>query len=550
MFCPQCRTENLDEAQFCKKCRYEFPEKGTSLAMAKEGLITAKEKLIPVGKKVLPLISKVGSELSLFCKNTLIPFYQKKVKPNPKPFLLALLMFIVLGGGFFVYQTITSPKRVSETASLESLAIRFENWTNSYMLAKGASKETFEKWLKEGLELANLYQKSVEVYLSSAQKLSPKYPEQFKELWEKDKILREIADYQSSYYFLDLGKTKGGEKFYKIFNEAAILLNKVKIIEENSEVIKAEYQEKENNKIPIGYSFITTEPENGRKQDISVIVEGENKGTVNIITKEPKDGEKIIGTGSQKDIAKIVSAKLDEIIKLFQGQTLNAANTLPFLDEENKERAIYWENEYKNTVLNWRRFDEYEVISGQVTFEKDSYYRSETESLPIKILLPVKVKYYQAGYWGEQIPKIPFYYNKENNEWISTNETIEKIFNIINNQIIPAKVSPDTFTFPKTKECDLYDRKVKIENITIFGKNTLKGDFWRRNVSNIVFLVGDYQSEPISIGSSLPGELIETVNKTKNTVLIGKTFRYEYSGWWSNYKCEASTNISFTFFSE
>ena len=547
MYCPKCRTENLDNARFCKKCRYEFPEKGPSLTMAKEGLITAKEKLVPVGKKVLPLMSKLGATLSLFCKSTLIPFYQRKIKPNPKPFLLALLILIILGGGFFVYQTITSSKKVSETASLESLAIRFENWTNSYVLAKSASEETFDKWLKEGLELVNLYQKSVEVYLNSAQKLNPKYPEKFKELWEKDKILRKIAGFQGSYYFSNLDKSKIERELSKTFNEAVILLNKVKITEGAWEIIEAKYQEKENNKIPIGYSFTINEPEDGTKQNITVMVKGVNKGKVDIITKEPKDGEKIIGTGSQEEVAKIVSAQLDKIIKLFQNQTFNANNILSFLEEESKEKAIYWENEYKNTVFNWRRFDQYEIVPGQTNFEKTSSYRI-SKSLPLRILLPVKVKYYQTGYWGESIPKIPFYYNKDKDEWVSVNETIEKIFNIIGNQVILAKASPDTFTFPKTKDCDISDREVKIENINISGKNTLKGDF-SASVSSVIFGISDYQPE-VNIGGTLPSDLIQKINNEKITILTGKTFKYEYSGWWSSYKCEISPNISFTFFGE
>ena len=548
MFCPKCGTENLDNARFCKKCRYEFPEKGPLLAIAKEGLITAKEKLVLVGKKVLPLMSKLGAKLSLFCKSTLIPFYQRKIKPNPKPFLLALLILIILGGGFFVYQTITSSKKVSETASLESLAIRFENWTNSYVLAKSASEETFDKWLKEGLELVNLYQKSVEVYLNSAQKLNPKYPEKFKELFEKDKIIREIEGYVELSELFDLRKTKEGEMIYKIFNESQILLNKVKITEGAWEIIEAKYQEKENNKIPIGYSFTINEPEDGTKQNITVIVKGVNKGKVNIITKEPKDGEKIIGTGSQEEVAKVVSAKLDEIIKLFQNQTFDANNILSFLEEKSKEKAIYWENEYKNTILNWRRFDQYEIVPGQTNFEKTSSYRI-SKSLPLRILLPVKVKYYQAGYWEESIPQIPFYYDKEKDDWVSVNETIEKIFNIIGNQVILAKASPDTFTFPKTKDCDISDREVKIENINISGKNTLKGDF-SKSISSIIFTIGNYQSEPINIDGTLLPDLISYVNNNKKTTWVGKTFKYQYSGWWSSANCEASPNITFTFFSE
>ena len=548
MFCPKCGTENLDNARFCKKCRYEFPEKGPSLTMAKEGLLTAKEKLVPMGKKVLPFMSKVGSKLSLFCKSTLIPLYQRKIKPNPKPFLIALLILLLLGGGFLIFQQKSSSKKVSEVSSLESLAKRFEIWTQSYGPARSSSKEVFGKWLKEGLGLATQYKKSVENYLSLAQDLNPKYPEKFKELFEKDKIIREIEGYVELSELFDLRKTKEGEMIYKIFNESQILLNKVKITKGKSEAIEAKYQEKENNKIPIGYSFTVKEPENGIKQEITVMVEGKDKGTVTIITKEPKEGVKIIGTGSQENIAKIVSNKLEEIIKLFQNQNLTAATILPFLEEESKEKAISWENEYKNTVFNWRRFDEYETIPSQVTFERSSYYSSQSKSLPTKIFLPVKVKYYQAGYWGESFPKIPFYYNKEKDEWVSTNETIEKIFNIINNQVIPTKVSPDTFTFPKTKECGLYNREVKIRQITISGKNTLKGDF-SASVSSVIFGISDYQSE-VNIGGTLPSDLIQKINNEKITILTGKTFKYEYSGWWSSYKCETSPNISFSFFSE
>jgi len=217
------------------------------------------------------------------------------------------------------------------------------------------------------------------------------------------------------------------------------------------------------------------------------------------------------------------------------------------LEEESKEKAIYWENEYKNTVFNWRRFDQYEIVPGQTNFEKTSSYRI-SKSLPLRILLPVKVKYYQTGYWGESIPKIPFYYNKDKDEWVSTNETIEKIFNIIGNQVILAKASPDTFTFPKTKDCDISDREVKIENINISGKNTLKGDF-SASVSSVIFGISDYQSE-VNIGGTLPSDLIQKINNEKITILTGKTFKYEYSGWWSSYKCETSPNISFTFFGE
>ena len=133
-------------------------------------------------------------------------------------------------------------------------------------------------------------------------------------------------------------------------------------------------------------------------------------------------------------------------------------------------------------------------------------------------------------------------------EWVSTNETIEKIFSIINNQMIPTKVSPDTFTFPKTKECGLYNREVKIRQITISGKNTLKGDF-SGSISSIILGVGDFQSE-VNINGALPSDLIQKMNNEKNTTLTGKTFKYESSGWWSSYKCETSPNISFIFFSE
>jgi len=204
--------------------------------MAKEGLITAKEKLIPVGKKVLPLISKVGAKLSLFCKSTLIPFYHQKIKPNPKPFLIALLILLLLGGGFLIFQQKSSSKKISEVSSLENLAKRFEIWAQSYKPAKSSSKEVFGKWLKEGLELANQYKKSVENYLSLSQDLNPKYPEKFKELFEKDKTIRDIEGHVELSGLFDLRETKEGEMIYKIFNESQILLNKVKITEGDGKI--------------------------------------------------------------------------------------------------------------------------------------------------------------------------------------------------------------------------------------------------------------------------------------------------------------------------
>ncbi len=473
-----------------------------------------------------------------------------------KPILvLAILLAGLVVGGYFIAKDRMYFGAPLEPKSVEEFQSNFEEWVESVGPGEkygGASGKELNPWLREGEILSQTLKNYCENYVSFAKKVNVNNREQLRNFLSLDHTLRDVGGGQIYCYpqgrgmmladlLTPLGLNvpldeKQEKRLTGIFDtlcEGVVLLDKVKVDKE-TENIEGSYQEQQNENIPHGFSVTTLKPEDGTQETVTITVEGKNRGTATVTTKEPKNGVKITGSGSTEAIAQKASSILGELIQLFQDQTLDAATILEFLDEENKAKATTWEGEYKRIVFNWRRFDSYQPLLSQTTFEETGSFTSSNYLFQLQ--LPVQIRYYK----GRETPQIPFYYDGNANQWVSTNATLEAVFNVIRKQKIEAGASQTQIEYPKTDDCYYYySRKYKVDEFAVEGFDKLETNF----SSKVTLVVNDKEiSKPVTDGSSLADDLafVEEVNRSKSTAFTAK--RFEYGG------CELSPNITYTFF--
>ena len=521
MNCTKCGSENLDSAKFCKKCGHE---------------LTKNE------------IKQVKQKHSVKISGGKIKFV-----------IIAVVIIGLIGAGAMSFKKKTDEKRILSVEYLEGLDERTEEECKilENILYDDMDKKEIDAGLDKCTKFTKEYAKAIEIFVAHTKEMKFSDDAVIKEFIKKYDILEGETDMNEMSNIVSDIKANSSklkkfglnekqiEKYVAIWNEvysSAKLFDDIKI-EKKIEQIEADYSEQENNKIPAGYSIVTTEPQNGEKESVAIIVDGEKKGSGKVITKKPQNGIKMIGSGNAEDIAKQGKNKLNQIIKLWQEQNFTAAEILPFLSEENKNKAPEWESSYKKVIFNWKRFDKVEPILGQVSFKENTVWNKKDETYPFIMNLPITVSYYAK----DDTPKIPFYYSAEKDEWVSGNGTFVELFKIIQKQSIEAEISPTSFTFMKAGDCKK-DKEIKIKSASVNGADNLKIDFSVSLLYQIKFtLAVDSLDSDTKVGysSSLPLTLIDSANKNKSTVLTGNDF--EYSSFFDG-DCLCSSNISFAFF--
>ncbi len=522
MNCSKCNAENLDSAKFCKKC-------GNNLSENDVKQVKRKHSVKISGGKI-------------------------------KFAIIAVVIIGLIGAGAMFLKKKSDEKRILSVEYLEDLDKREEPCKKfvSDMMAGSLNEKEINIGLEECDKYSKEWNKAIETFVAYAKDVKFNDDTEVKGFVEKYKILKYGDDGNAvsaeecnslvrelkanTDKFMKNTKTNENQakKFISLIDEGCYYskqFDSIKI-EEKTEQIKAEYTEQENNKIPAGYSIITAEPQNGEKENIVIIFNGEEKGSGEIIIKEPQNGTKMIGSGNSEDIAKQVEDKLNQIVKLWQEQNFTATTILPFLTEEDQSKAPDLESSYKKVIFNWRRFDKVEPILSQVSFKENN-----KKDYPFISYLPVTVSYYS----GNNAPSIPFYYSAKKDEWVSRNDSIAALFEIVKYQSIKAEISPTKFTFAKAGDCKK-DKEIEIKSASINGADNFKIDFSVSILYQIKFTLAiDSINSDTKIGysSSLPITLIDFANKNKSTVLTGKDF--EYSSFFDG-DCLYGSDILFTFF--
>ena len=531
MNCKKCDTENLDSAKFCKKCGQDLSQKEIKQAKPKRSVKISKGKI--------------------------------------KFMIIAVVIIGLVGAGAMTFKKKVDEKRILSVEYLEDLDKRGDEECKIFddIQYKSMSEKEIDAGLDKCAKIIEEMGKATNIFVVYAKESEFKDNAKIEEFIKKYDLLagssdgnkkdwdeesKELANikYHIKTNSSEFKKKTGfneeqSEKFIGLMEEVlsfSKLFDDIKI-EKKTEQVEASYTEQENNKIPVGYSIITTKPQNGEKENVKIIVDGKEKGSGEIVIKEPQNGIKMIGSGDTEDIAKQAEDKLNQIIKLWQEQNFTAATILPFLTEESQNKAPEFESSYKKIIFNWRRFDKVEPILNQASFKENTTWSQKNETYPFIVYLPVTVSYYV----GKDVLKIPFYYSTKKNEWISGNGTIAKLFEIIKYQSIEAEISPKSFAFIKAGDCKK-DKEVEIKNINVNGVDNLRIDFSSSSLRQIKFIVTINDSDSstkVDYSSSLPLALIDFANKNKSTVLIGKDF--EYNSYFDG-NCLCNSNISFAFF--
>jgi len=526
MNCLKCETENLESAKFCKKC-------GHGLGASSVG---------PVKRKPAVKISK----------------------GKIKKIIIAGVIIGLIGVGAMYVKGKSDQKRVLSVKYLEDMGKSSDedcNIMTDTTYGKRTEKE-IDAELNKCSKFMNEFGKVGEalvVYAREGKFNDNKAIDDFVKIYDayegagetktsSSECSRnlELASSISSMYKLYGFNEKQIEKLMAMYEEVCSISKKLEAIDikREKEIVKADYVEQKNDKIPAGYSIVTTQPQDGEKEKITLLVDGVQKGAGEIISKEPQKGIKMIGSGNTEEIAKQAEVKLNQIVKLWQDQNFTAATILPFLTEENASKAPELESYYKKVIFNWRRFDKIEPMLGQANFEEYKLIGNNDNTHPFVIYLPVTVSYYSTVslYSGANTLKIPFYYSTEKNEWVSDSDTIDALFGIVKAQTINAEASPNSFAYEKIGGCKT-DAEVTIENVSVSGIDAFNYNYGRLSSNFSLGADGFAGDSAVGGSTTVPLSLVDFVNAKKITVLSGKSFT---NVWYP--ECRVDKNVSFTFF--
>ena len=363
MNCAKCNAENLDSAKFCKKCGHDLSQKETKQVKQKRSVKISGGKI--------------------------------------KFAIIAIVIIGLIGAGAMSFKEKSDEKRILSLEYLEDLNERMEEDCKIYInipsyggnsMKEGEIDEGLDSCLRiskelyEASEILIAYAREsefndnveIEEFIKKAILLPVSSDADDEDLNEVNTAIKDTKLFmRNNNNKLDklLGlNEKQSEKFVAIMdgmNSSVKLLDDIKI-ESKTEQTEAVYTEQENDKIPVGYSIVATEPQNGEKENVTLIVDGEKKGSAEVITKEPQNGVKMIGSGNTEDIAKQGEEKLNQILKLWREQNFTAKNILPFLTEETQNKAPDWESAYRRLgFFNQMCFDKVEPMLGRASFKEN-----------------------------------------------------------------------------------------------------------------------------------------------------------------------------------
>ena len=522
MTCSKCNTENSSSAKFCIKCGYSLSE--------------MKAEKIKANKFSAP-----------FLKN--------------RKLLNGVLVLIVLAGaGYFVKERFNFGGDSLSTSSLDELVkLNKEEGDQMAIAFVGGSltKDKASEIYSGQKKINKLLRREVEGFLSTAKKIDIANQEKMKNFLDREEKIKELTGSESSCSMgkaLVAGNLEKSDvddslknKIMEEVNERCKISRLLDVckIDRKTEFIEGSFDEEENLSIPIGYSIITKQPEKGEKAKITLAYDGQERGTSEVVTKEPVKGKKMKGTGQSIDVAKQTETILNQIFDLWQEQKMTASNILPFLDEQNQNKATDWESNYKKIVFNWLRFKDAKAQVDQVIFKENSY----NQELPIITYLPMSVKNSNTN----SSALIPFYYSATKNKWVTSNDTIAAIFKAVENQSIKAvKISPNKVLYTLNNNCKdgwfmNVSNGVTINSFGISGYNAINFNY-TGNLNNYILTYKGSEME-VNVATSyyssgLPVDFVSLINNGKINQLIGKSFEY------TSYSCKSATNVEFIFFTE
>lgn len=518
MRCHKCESENIREARFCEKC-------GSDLKSHTDGEARqARSFRMPAQAQ------KIGTAV--------------------------VVLGVVVFGGLFIKSRLESGNAM-EIDSLRALSVEndaLEKEMTVVFSGRSSSKEDIDAVLKKTESYVDRYSVVAKAFAQYAESVSLTNDVGLKDFVEKKALVDELGPHEGDCDVISLSASalvptdsldaKQKAEFFSLMTRYCADSEPLRniIVKKNTKPVEGTYREEKSQDIPIGYSIVSQEPVNGERGMVSVSINGKEKGSRDIVSKDSIEGVKLMGAGKTEDIGKKVDAKLQEILLLWRDQKFSASDILPFLDEKNKKKATDWESAYKKTVFNWARFDKLKSSANQIEF-KDT---ESNKDFPITAYIPVQDTYY-VGY-GK--PQIPFFYDVKTNAWVSSNATIAELFALVEGQSLFAMdISPDTFRYKKTDSCKSgwffdVDKSIKITKVSIDGyatfKYSLEGGYTRKET----VVVEGMNDDPIQGNKILPSDVISYINKEKKTRFIGKEFVA------SSGSCTSNPDIKFTFFKD
>lgn len=517
--CIKCNTINDDNVAFCKSCGNSFSSNKSDMTWKKQQF---NKFSFPTNTK------KIGILAIILVFFIFVVFSIKSSWDSKKVLELEYLQALYIEDSALENDMRKLNDDNINTKDVDVLLDKVGNYIEKYVLVTNS----FAKYT-EGISLEN--------------------PDNLKEFVEKKELIDKImpnhsaCDITSATLHLTSVKSinlKQKTRFMEFIEKQCKASEPLREIIVIKDVKKVEwiFKEQTSKDIPVGYSIITLEPIAGEEWSVSVTINGVEKGSGNIVVKEPIDGIKMTGIGKTEDIAKQVDLILQEIITLWHNQKFSANDVLPYLDEANKNKASDWEWFYNKIIFNWIRLDNVKSLTSQIEF-KDNVY---DKNYPIVAYLPYKDKYF-AGYWET---KISFYYDAKANKWVSTNTTITELFNDVLSQKVPAEVSPNKFQYVKDDLCigvlNYHIEDVEISDANIIGYNQFRYNLQKGRAESSFLTVDGFKDsmEHAYSNSNLPTDMISYINKEKKNQLIANKFSY------NNGNCKSNIVVKYTFFKD
>lgn len=411
-------------------------------------------------------------------------------------------------------------------------------------MSEDMSKEDATRLYKDMKKFNRLFRKEAKAFVSLAKKVKVDDREDMKDFLEREKKIMEIAVSEDDCrggriiilaYLEETDLSDGNkDRVMDIYNESCDISRLLDVVEVKRETESAglfsfkeipknmadeysEYDEEENKNIPVGYNIVSLEPDKGFAEEVELFVDGKNKGKSKVVTAEPSKGKRVKGTGDSGDVAREGEKILAEILESWENQKMSAADVLPFLSDENQNKAQEIESNYKKILFNWKRFEKYEPMLNQVTFNENK----SDKNYPFVMNLPIIVE----GVESDPPKSVSFYYGAKEDRWVADYSTFNALFIIVDAQLISSKASPDKFNYISSDTCKKrLSFNPNDENIIdyfgisgdariVFGKYISAGESWDIGVEG-------YDNDiTTTYDIEMPLTMLEYINRDRKSVV-------------------------------
>ena len=444
---------------------------------------------------------------------------------NKNKIFLALMLIVIASIAFFVIKSFSSDSE-PKLSGLDEL-IRIDDIINKEVFGGNSpSDESIREGIKYLNDFLPLYRKEVENHIRLSNRVDVDDSEAVLELLSRhDKIIK-IKDsanictsFELSYLEIVLKEEGIRESVIRNFIrkleqrcEISEQLDVVSVNRSREETIKAsdDFIEVESDAVPVGYSFVAQRPTDGKRRVVTIVVDGNERGPVEVITEVPLIGKRVVGKGSEEQIISQVIPVLNEILALWNTQTFNRENLSKLLHNGEEDVLSKLEEDYQGVIFNWMRFTDVEPIKDNVSFKEVSRDSSFVMSIPISV----------ENVQARTDTSIPFYYEHNTDSWRVDEETFKALFSITGRQYLKGSHTPEVLSFFEQPDCKV--ENLSIQGLQIEGRNRLVVTS-QGTISNIFIRVPGRDTLSELNNRLFSDEIIELINsKRVNSITIAE----------------------------